>query len=240
MKKFSIVGRPANQPTSNQLKELFNRIANGRITKQKLQIFLRSEIFKNEQEVREILQDDIIFADEIAEERGILYTDAQLKHFADTMPRKDTVRFCKDMGYVVMPGPPKRINFSEIVSIKSLKTSAWSDSSVFSNNNKAMTKWFIIRKHFTTASVDKNWKEQQILLENKRVPNIAEVIWFIATFYEIRGICLFEQIYVRTSSVSQKGFHFCIGRFNGEKIFVENCSDFERSYFVGIADALKF
>lgn len=248
MRKSHVAGWASDAPTSAQLKELFSQIASGRINKRQLQTFLRSGmVFKNEEVARLILGDDIVFPDEISKIRGLSYTDAQLKHFANTIPSEKALRWCKTNGYVVMAGPPSPIGLLEVCSLKPdhfySKTDRWYEEHTFGHSDKAQTEWLAIRKEPVSDSLNKkNWIEQLRLLRNdNQVPNAGETSWFITTFYEVRGVRLFEKVYVRTSSVASDGYSVYVGYFDSSGLSVFCCDwDVNRSYRIGIATSWKF
>ena len=67
--------------------------------------------------------------------------------------------------------------------------------------SKVKTKWYMIRKDIVPGSVSKNLEEQVALISGDDfVPNDAELAWVMRIFKEVRGICLFDKIVVRTIS----------------------------------------
>ena len=247
MKKSHTAGWASDAPTPAQLKELFSQIASGRINKRRLQTFLRSgAVFKNEEVARLILGDDIIFPDEIAEVRGLSYADADLKHFADTMPSEEALRWCKTNGYAVVAGPPSPMGLLEVRSLKPdhfySKTGGWYEGHAFGHGDKAKTEWLAIRKELVPNSVNQNWNEQlRLLSKDEQVPKAGEMSWFITTFYEVRGVRLFEKVYVRTSSVASGGDRVGVGRFGGSGVSVNDYWGVPRYYFsIGLAASRKF
>jgi len=198
------------------------------------------KLSKNEEVARMILGDDIVFPDEIAEARGLSYTDAKLKHFADTMPSEEALRWCKANGYAIVAGPPSPMGLLEVRSLKSehfySKAGGWYEGYAFGNDDKAQTEWLAIRKEPVPNSFNQNWNEQlRLLSKDEQVPNAGEMSWFITTFYEVRGVRLFEKVYVRTSSVASGGDCVGVGDFDEDGLNVNNYWDDNRNYNIGLA-----
>ena len=208
------------------------------------------KLSKNEEIARLILGDDIVFPDEIAEVRGLYYTDAQLKYFADTMTSEEALRWCKANGYAIVAGPPSPMGLLEVRSLKPEyfplypKSSRCYEGCSFSNDDKAQTEWLAIRKDPVPKSFHQNWNEQLLrLLPDEQVPNAGEMSWFITTFYEVRGVQLFEEVYVRTSSVSSVGYHVAVGYFDKDRggLDIIDCRDASRYCCTsGLAASRKF
>ncbi len=246
MKKSHIAGWASDSPTPAQLAELFRQIQNGRVTKKKLQAFLRrGVIFKNEDIARKILGDDIIFPDEIAEACGLSYSEEQLKRLADVLPSEDVLRWCKANNYVVAACPPKPMSLLEVRSLKPdifySKSGGWYVDQEFAQEDKTSFGWLAIRKDIVPKSQSKNWDEQLRLLAGEElVPNAGEFAWFITTYYEVRGVRLFERIYARTSSVDSGGDRVYVGNFDSEGLGVNDDWDDSRSDYLGVSSARKF
>ena len=245
MRKSHTAGWASDAPTPAQLKELFSQIASGRINKRRLQTFLQGGVvFENEEVARLILGDDIVFPDEIAEVRGLSYTDAQLKHFVDTMPSEEALRWCKTNGHAIVAGPPSPMGLLEVRSLKAehfySKADGWYEGHTFGNGDKAQTEWLAIRKEPVPNSLNQSWSEQlRLLSKDEQVPNTGEMSWFITTFYEVRGIRLLERIYVRTSSLDSDGHRVYVGYFGARGLIVDNCWDDYRIGNLGLASARK-
>jgi len=201
------------------------------------------KLSKNEEIARLILGDDIVFPDEIAEARGLSYTDAQLKYFAE-MPSEEALRWCKANGYAIVAGPPSPMGLLEVRSLKSehfySKAGGWYEGYAFGNDDKAQTEWLAIRKEPVPNSFNQNWNEQlRLLSKDEQVPNAGEMSWFITTFYEVRGVWLFEKVYVRTSSVASGGDRVSVGVFDEGGLLVSDYWDDYRYYYIGLAASRK-
>ncbi|MBI5913439.1 hypothetical protein HY839_03315 [Candidatus Azambacteria bacterium] len=215
MEKSHAAGWTQDSPTSAQLKELFAQIENGRITKRKLQDFLRTGIAPGTRDTaRQILGDDIIFPDEIAKARhGLSYTDTSFRDFEKTVPSEETLRWCKTNNCAIVAGPPIPMGLLKIRSLNpalfSTTMGNWYEKYLFSHNDEVKSQWIIISKEAQAKGYA--WHAQSNLPEGLYIPHAGEMSWFITTFFEVRNIRLFEKIYVRTSSESKSWCdHVCI------------------------------
>ena len=191
---------------------------------------------------RQILGDDFIIPDEVARARHLTYTDANFKHFADTLPSEETLRWCGANGYAVVAGPPATMNIVDIRALKpelfwSSERSWYTDVDLQKSKNVTVN-WLVIRKGPIPNSVNKDWDDQYHLLSRgERVPSADEVAWLVTTFYEVRATRLFEQIHVRTSSVSPFGVPVLVGYHEGKLAFFR-WGSFYKDKNIGVASCL--
>ncbi len=247
MAKSHAAGWDSNSPTPAQLQEFFSQIKSRRINKRKLQGWLRSgQIFKNEDAARMILGDDVIFPDEIAEARGLSYTEDQLQHFADTMPSEDVLRSLKAANFGLMAGPPSPMSLLDVRRTESglffSKTGGWfeGEEQKFAREDCALTSWLAIRKEPVPNSTSHNWNEQLGLVKaEERVPNAGEMSWFITTFFKVRGVRLFESVYVRISSFDSNGYRVGVGCFDAYGLRVGRFWDDYRHSRLGVSAASR-
>ena len=190
-----------------------------------------------------ILGVDFITPEEVAKARGLVYTDDQLAELAETVPSLDVLEWCKANGYAVMPASPSAMSLLEVRAVKSnhfySKSGGWYENENFAREDKTSFGWLAIRKTPVKNSTSKTWGEQNKLLSKlETVPNAAEMSWFITTYYEVRGIRLFENIYVRTSSLDSHGYHVRVGLFDAKGLGVY-CWYGDRRYGLGLASSRK-
>lgn len=192
-----------------------------------------------------ILGTDFITPEEVAKARtSIVYTDEQITALAESLPSEDVLKWCKDNGYAVMPEPPTATSMLDVREIQSAhfysKTGGWYSDQKFAREDKTSFGWLAIRKTPVPNSTSKTWKEQSKLLSAlERVPNTAEMSWFITTYFEVRGVRLFEDIYVRTSSLDSDGDRVYLGCFGSEGLIVYYWDDDVRYAYVGVSSARK-
>lgn len=200
---------------------------------------------KGYEPARTILGDDFISPEEVAEARGISYTEEQLKQLADTLPPAEMLQWCKDNDYAVVAGSPTEMSLLDVRSAKSSlfysKTEGWYAGQPFAANEKVVCQWLAIRKTEVINSLNKKWDAQQKLLsKDEEVPNAAEMSWFITTYYKVRDVCLFKGIYVRTSSVTSDNRRVNVGGWGGSGLNVHYFwDDFYHSY-LGVSASRKF
>lgn len=243
MPKSHIAGWASDSPSPAQLKEFFAQIASRRITRRILQTFLRSGVvFPNEELAREVLGDDIIFPDEIAESRGLSYTKEQLQHFADTMPSEEVLRW-KGPDYAIVAGSPKPMGLLKVRELEpelfSPQVNAWYDNQDFAKYDRVMPGWLVFKKEPVRDSQGRSWDEQlKLVPDHLRVPNAAEFAWIITSYYEVRGKDLFKGLYMRTSSVDSAGHHVIFEPFSPDGLRVPR-RDEVRYTHVGLAVVRK-
>ena len=157
---------------------------------------------------QQILGDDIIFTEEIAKARGLSYGNAELKHFVKTMSSEEVLRWCKAHGCIVMAGPPSPIGLLGVRSISqdlfrlNCEDDNWYEKDPFSEDDEVKAEWLVVRKSDTCYSRD----SESVILKRERVPNAAEVSWFLTTYYKVRGGRFFERYgSATTCSYSSRG-----------------------------------
>jgi hypothetical protein len=193
-----------------------------------------------------ILGADFITPEEVTEARpSIVYTVEQITALAESRPSEDILKWCKDNGYAVMPAPPTAMSTLDIREIQSAhfysKTGGWYAAQKFAREDKTAFGWLLIKKTPVSNSTSKNWNEQNKLLSAlEKVPNAAEMSWFITTYFEVRGIRLFEGVYVRTSSLVSDGFRVDVGSFDAKGLDVNDWHDDFRYGNLGVSAGRKF
>ncbi len=197
---------------------------------------------------RSILGGDFVTPEEIMTARpDLAYTPEQVAQLAESIPSEDALKWCKANGYAVVAGPPRDMSLLDVRASKNThfysKTEGWyaNSNQQFSRNDKASFGWLMVRKAPVPESKSKNWDEQtKLIVDPESVPNAVEMSWFITIFFEVRGVRLFEKVYVRTSSVDSDGDHVDVGDFVAKGLFVSNYWDGYRDAFLGVASARKF
>ena len=196
---------------------------------------------------RSILGGDFITPEEITTVRpDVVYTSEQIATLADSIPSADVLKWCKKSGYAVVAGSPSPMSLIDVRSAKSdhfySKTEGWyaNANQKFSRDDKVSLGWLLIRKEPVPKSLSKNWDEQSALLgSGEFVPNAAEMSWVITVFYDVRGVRLFERVYVRTSSLVSGGGRVSVGFFGSKGLDVDYNWDYDRDGLLGVAAARK-
>jgi hypothetical protein len=193
-----------------------------------------------------ILGADFITPEEVTKARpSVVYTDDQITALAESLPSEDMLKWCKDNGYAVIPAPPTAMSTLDVREIQSAhfytKTGGWYANQKFAHEDKTSFGWLAIKKTPVSNSTSKNWNEQNKLLSAlEKVPNAAEMSWFITTYFEVRGVRLFENVYVRTSSLDSDGRRVYVGYFGAGGLHVDLYWDDGRDGFLGLSAGRKF
>lgn len=192
-----------------------------------------------------ILGADFITPEEVTKaRRAIVYNDEQITALAEGLPSEDVLKWCNDNGYAVMPAPPTAMSTLDVREIQPAyfysKTGGWYADQKFAHEDKTSFGWLQIKKTPVQNSTSKTWNEQGKLLSAlEKVPNAAEMSWFITTYFEVRGVRLFEGIYVRTSSFDSDGDRVDVGGFDFGGLHVSDYWDDSRNGNFGLSAARK-
>lgn len=192
-----------------------------------------------------ILGADFITPEEVTKARpSIVYTDEQITALAKSLPSEEMLKWCKENGYAVMPAPPSAMSLLDVRNIQSAhfysKTGGWYADQKFAREDKTSFGWLMIKKTPVENSTSKNWNEQNKLLSAlEKVPNAAEMSWFITTYFEVRGVRLFEGVYVRTSSLDSIGHRVSVGSFGARGLRVYIWGGDFRGGHLGLSAARK-
>jgi len=192
-----------------------------------------------------ILGADFITPEEVMKAcTRIVYTDEQIKVLVENLPTQNMLKWCKENDYVVMPAPPTAMSLLDVRNIKSShfysETGGWYADQKFAREDKTSFGWLAIKKTPVANSTSKNWNEQSKLLSAlEHVPNAAEMSWFITTYSEVRGIRLFKNVYVRTSSLGSDGDRVLVGRIDSRGLDVSHWNDDFRDDGLGVSAGRK-
>jgi len=116
---------------------------------------------------------------------------------------------------------------------------AWYDDESFAKEQGTVG-WQLVRKTLVSNSTSKNWQEQQSLIAKEdEVPSAQVMVYTIIGHYLANGERLFEDIYVRTSSVVSDGRHVIVGDFDSSGLGIYDDWDDYHDYGRGIASTRK-
>ena len=190
-----------------------------------------------------ILGVDFITPEEVTKARpNVVYSDEQVAALAEAIPSVELLEWCKENGYAVMSAPPTAMSTLEVRALKPdlfySKTGGWYAHQKFASEDKTSSGWLLIKKTPIADSTSKMWGEQNKLLSKfETVPNAAQMCWFITTYYEVRGVRLFEGVYVRTSSLILNGVNVRVGDFVSDRLHVLDCRNDYRIGNLGLSAA---
>jgi hypothetical protein len=116
----------------------------------------------------------------------------------------------------------------------------WYENESFANLTQQPS-WRLIRKTPVENSFDKNWEEQQALIDPQtdEVLLTRQVIYTIILHRFATRERLFETRYVRTLDVDLSGYHIYVGYSVGNSFGIYNWGDLNRDGILGIASARK-
>ena len=115
----------------------------------------------------------------------------------------------------------------------------WYDKQAFAND-KGETSWQLIQKIPVVNSTDKNLDEQKPLITpDEEIPTAQAMVYTIIGHYLNTGERLFEDIYVRTSSLVSDGHRVDVGDFDGKGLSVSYSWDSDRFSDLGLSVARK-
>lgn len=192
-----------------------------------------------------ILGADFITPEEITKAHpSIVYTDEQITALAESVPSADVLMWCKDNGYAVMPAPPQAMSLVDVQVIQFdhfyLNTGEWYSEQKFARKDRTSFGWLSIKKTPVANSTGKSWTGQKKRLSAlEKVPNAAEMCWFLTTYLKVRGIRLFEAVNVRTSSLDSFGQRVLVGDFDSGELHVSNWGDDFTHHNTGLSAAWK-
>lgn len=115
----------------------------------------------------------------------------------------------------------------------------WYNKESFAKERGEAT-WQLVRKTPVEDSTSKNWQEQQALIgKDDEVPSAQVMVYTIIGHFLATGERLFENIYVRTSSVGSDGCHVSGGDFDAMGLYVSGDWGDGRYGDLGISSAKK-
>ncbi|MCX6786249.1 MAG: hypothetical protein NTU85_00245 [Candidatus Kaiserbacteria bacterium] len=165
----------------------------------------------------EILGDDFITPEEISAASGIIYSPFQLNLLKGFIPEPEPLHICKSTECAVIALPPSS---RSLLGVRMLNrklfysgTGGWySDKGErFSHKEKTGTGWLTIGKTLP------------IIVDSRGVVRNAtavEVAWLVKIFFEVRGIRLLKEGFVRTSSRDSTGNHVLVGLFGHQGLHI--------------------
>lgn len=143
----------------------------------------------------EILGDDFISPLETADPhqviggRSLTYTREQLETFAATLPRRETLEWCKAHEFIVVAGPPRPLSFLNILTLKRghFHPASYRDHYCDDVPGKILPQWLILRKQPVlllnphNEPVDATIRR---LPKEERPANAAELVWGMIAYRE--------------------------------------------------------
>ncbi len=149
------------------------------------------------------------------------YSPEQLDHLADTVPHVSMLIWAQENQHILVPGPISDLCLLDVRKLESdlfigpADHSGWWEEETFPQSDRVNKgEWLLARKTDVPNSRSKKWDEQsELIAASEYVPNVAEVAYGMLVYYKVKGIRLFPDHYVNTSSVDTRGFQVKIGGF---------------------------
>ncbi len=191
---------------------------------------------------REIMGKNFFGIPEAMKHFGVNPTRRQLAILSEIPFTPEELMMCKDTHILVAVFPLSICDLRSKVA-NNTKTlfykQDWYDNQTFAND-KGETSWRLILKTPVVNSTNKNWEEQQPLItSDEEVPTAQMMVYTIIGHYLNTGERLFENVYVRTSSLDSGGFHVLVGYFDGKGLIVYNDWGSSRFSDLGLSVARK-
>ena len=156
---------------------------------------------------------------------GITPDQEQLEALSKISLSEKVLREKKDSHILVAVFPPSVLEVREMVKGKGLfRNQDWYNNQPFAEE-KGVVGWQLVRKNPVPNSTNKTWKEQLALLAKEEVPTAQVMVYTIIGHYLATSERLFENIWVRTSSLDSDGCRVGLGDFATDGLNVDDCWD---------------
>lgn len=192
-------------------------------------------------QARQILGDNFLTPTEVAMARqGVIYTPEQSIILAESLPSREVLQWCEHHQYGAMPAPYKRLSTIEVRDLHPDQfyepTDGWFAGERFAHQDQTSPGWLLVKTVPVLSSLKRSWTEQTPLLsKHESVPNAAEMNWFITTYFAVRGIRLFKEFFVRTSSLDTRGQSVGVGNYDKDGLSINYFGNDSACYYLGLA-----
>ncbi len=171
---------------------------------------------------------------------GVKPTKQQIAALSEVPFDAKVLTACKDTHVLVAVFPMSILDIGGLVNEKGLFCKQdWYNTQAFAKE-KGEVGWQLVRKEPIADSTNKNWEEQRgILGEDEETPTAGGLVYTIIGHFLATGERLFENSYVRTSSLDSDGSHVRVGVFGARGLNVHNFFDYYRYSSIGLSGARK-
>jgi len=166
---------------------------------------------------------NILFAEEVSMRRkGVVYGKENLELLADTLPDAGDLRDLRAGTHLLLPMPPEPIT---LLGLRTLQAelflarsggwyaAEWEAKKWADTETTGLCRWVAFRKTEVLGSLSKTPTEQDMLIPaGERCPYAAEQSWLTTTAEVVRGMRLFTEAWVRTSTLDAGGWRVGVGR----------------------------
>lgn len=195
----------------------------------------------SQKRTREIMGWNFFGIEEAIKHFGVNSSRAQTAALSEVPFTEDVLEFCKDTHVLVAVFPISILDIRGKVERKLFDghEDSWYNKEVFAKDRGEIG-WRMVRKTPVPYSISKNWDEQQALLDkNEETPSAQVMAYTIIGHYLATGEHLFENVYVRTSSVDSGGNRVDVGSFDQYGLFVDGWGDDSSYDSLGVSSARK-
>jgi hypothetical protein len=154
---------------------------------------------------------------------------------------QETLESCKDTHILVADIGLSIMDIKELEKCKALfRNQDWHKKEFFAKRTQDPS-WRLIRRTPVENSFDKNWEEQQTLLDSQteEVPLVRQVVYTTILHFLVTEERLFRIPRVRTLDVDLFDNHVVVGDFDKGGLFVIFHSDSDRDNLIGVSSARK-
>lgn len=190
---------------------------------------------------REIMGRNFFGIEEAIEYFGVNLSRAQTAALAKIPFTEKVLESVKDTHILIAVFPASILDIRGKVERKLFYShnDSWYNRESFAKD-RGKIGWRLVRKTPVPDSTSKNWDEQRTLLDkSEKTPSAQVMVYTIIGHFLATGERLFENIDVRTSSVSSVGGRVRIGSFNQDGLDVDRGWDNDCYYNRGVSSARK-
>lgn len=187
---------------------------------------------------RQIMGKNFFGVEEAQTHFKIKPTAEQLFSLSEIPFSETELKECKDKHILVAVFPISINDLHSGVDGKLFHNQDWYNNQAFANE-RGEVGWHLISKTPVKNSTSKTWNEQQKLIQkNDEVPTAQVMVYAIIGHLKATGELLFENIYVRCSSVAS-GRRVSVGCFDASGLYVHNWGG-DAYCRIGVASSRKF
>jgi len=195
----------------------------------------------SQKRAREIMGRNFFGIEEAIKHFGVNPSRAQTATLSEVPFTEETLESCKDTHILVAVFPMSILDIRGKVERKLFYSheDSWYNKEAFAKDRGEIG-WSLVRKTPVPDSTSKTWGEQQALLDkSEETPSAQVMVYTIIGHYLATGERLFENVYVRTSSVDSGGSRVYISDFGQSGLHVYYWWDDGRDGSVGVSSARK-
>jgi len=195
----------------------------------------------SQKRAQQIMGRNFFGIEEAIKHYGVNPSRAQTAALTEVPFTEEVLESCKDTHVLVAVFPMSILDIRGKVEHKLFYSyeNAWYNKQTFAKDRGEIG-WRLVRKTPVENSTSKNWSEQQALLDkSEETPSAQIMVYTIIGHFLATGERLFENVYVRTSSVDSGGGRVSVGGFDQDGLDVNGWWDGGRDGSVGVSSARK-